>query len=118
MSFSSNDGKKLRSYKQRYGWKIFIVNTDNKLVFEFYPHKGHSLVPRRKWIKTAQSEFASVYNKDTCEYERYPLRFHIYLERPSKSYDNIVRKVHWKGPVATGYQCGLLTVVANQLIVN
>jgi len=118
MDSLSSDGKKLRSYKQRYGWKIFMVDTNKNLCFEYYRHNNSIIVPRRKWIKTHKTCTELVYNGDNKRYSRYPLRFHIYLQRPTYGSDDVVCKVRWKGPVAVGYQDGLPVVVANQLKVN
>jgi hypothetical protein len=124
MTNSSNDGKKLVSFKRRYGWKIFRrPGVTNKLFFEFQCYKGNFAVPRRQWLKTNIQETVFIYWRHSARSTRYPLRFHIYLERPTKLITlgesvDIIKKVYWKGPVAVGYQNGLRVVVANQLKVN
>jgi hypothetical protein len=108
----------LVSFKKRYGWKVFLQDDDTgELLFEYQSYKKSRKVPRRQWLKTYTRKTELVYNYNIDKWTRYPLRFHIYLERPSPV-DGIVKKVRWKGLVAVGYQYGLRVVVANQLKVN
>jgi hypothetical protein len=114
--------KQQMSYKQRYGWKIFDVGfVPKKLFFQFFIHNQARQVPRRKWLRSFQPHTAIVFNQQRNKNERYLLRFHIYLVRPPAymiSAGERVCKVHWRGPVTTGWQNDLPIVVANRLRVN
>ena len=117
-------GKKLKSFKGQYGWKIFKRAPTGGLLFEFQKFNKSTIVLRKKWLKTTVkrvSPFLTNFNirvgGKKCE-QRYRLGFHVYLSRPYDFNGNCIKKVRWKGVIAVGEQDGYCVVVANQLRVS
>jgi hypothetical protein len=121
LSNISSDPKKLASFRQHIGWKVFRLTDREELIFEFQRHQGSSLVERKTWLKSSCKirARARVIDAHKKTYRRYYLRFHVYLRKPKAlGYDDVAKKVHWRGLVATGNQWGIPIVVANQIKVN
>jgi hypothetical protein len=111
--------RKLKSFRQRIGWKVFCLTDRKELIFEYQRHNGCSLVERNSWLTSSCKTRAVILDMRTKTWQRYYLRFHIYLKRPvSFDSEHVIRKVRWRGLVTTGYQTDIPVVVANQLLVG
>jgi hypothetical protein len=99
--------RELLSYRQRYGWKIFYnYRTTSTLLFAVYKHNGKAKVPMNRWLVShAKPRMVS-------DNMKYAPRFHVYLQRPRHG---LIRRVLFRYPVVTGYQCGCPVVVASRI---
>ena len=120
----TNDSfEKLKSFKQRYGWKEFFITDgiSKDVFFKYHAFRDSHKVPRSKWLITKTKENSkSTSDIKTGKLVQYQLGFHIFLKRPDFEQDDnfVIKKVRWKSPIVTGEQFELPVVVAKQLFVR
>jgi hypothetical protein len=107
--------KQKRAYKQRIGWKVFR-HYESKLFFAIMFHNNKSECPTNRWLTSNKKGRISCADTD----QRYKPRFHVFLHKPKTNIDDyeVVRKVKFKQPVATGWQDGHPIVVATKIFVE
>ena len=106
----------MKGYKTKTGYKIFRYS-DGKLHFLMQQHNRKYVVPIDKWLVTNKKKKANMNFKRGS----YMLRFHVYLTRPrinDLNENEIIVRVKFKEPVATGYQDNRACVVASKIIVT
>lgn len=113
LAYQSKKPKRLKSYKQRYGWKVFAIAkewdpTKTRLYFSVMDKPAKEGV----WLTSKRKRPI----RDGSE-NLYIPRFHVYLEYPKygNSDFHTVRRVLFRGPVATGYQSQFSVVVATKI---